>query len=144
MPLLRPPGLRCRPQAPRTWAWARWTTSGTSSTRRSGHASEGIALCRQFAYLPPLAAGLATLAWIREASGDPAGAREAIGEAGRASPGPAGLLNPVPAQRVRLLLAQGNLTEADRWTKECGLDADDAPDYSREREHLVLARVLLA
>jgi len=108
------------------------------------HASEGIALCRQFAYLPPLAAGLAMLAWIRQASGDPAGAREAIGEAGQASPGPAGLLNPVPAQRVRLLLAQGNLTEADRWTKECGLDADDAPDYSREREHLVLARVLLA
>ena len=32
----RPPGLRCRPQAPRMWAWARWPTSGTSSTRRSG------------------------------------------------------------------------------------------------------------
>ena len=51
------------------------------------HASEGIALCRQFAYLPPLAAGLATLAWIRQASGDPAGAREAIGEAVQAVPG---------------------------------------------------------
>ena len=108
------------------------------------HASEGIALCRQFAYLPPLAAGLATLAWIQQASGDPAGAREAIGEAVQAAPGPAGLLNPVPAQHTRLLLAQGNLTEAARWTKECGLDADDEPDYSREREHLVLARVLLA
>ena len=108
------------------------------------HASEGIALCRQFAYLPPLAAGLATLAWIRQASGDPAGAREAIGEAMQSAPGPAGLLNPVPAQHARLLLAQGNLTEAARWTKECGLDTDDAPDYPREREHLVLARVLLA
>ena len=108
------------------------------------HASEGIALCRQFAYLPPLAAGLATLAWIRQATGDPAGAREAIGEAVQAAPCPAGLLNPVPAQHARLLLAQGNLTEAARWTKECGLDTDDAPDYPREREHLVLARVLLA
>ena len=108
------------------------------------HASEGIALCRQFAYLPPLAAGLATLAWIRQATGDPAGAREAIGEAMQSAPGPAGLLNPVPAQHARLLLAQGNLTEAARWTKECGLDTDDAPDYPREREHLVLARVLLA
>ncbi len=108
------------------------------------HVTEGIALCRRFAYLPPLAAGLATLAWIRRASGDPAGAREAIGEAVQASQGPAGLLNPVPAQRARLLLAQGNLTEAARWTRECGLDADDEPDYSGEREHLVLARVLLA
>ena len=64
------------------------------------HASEGIRLCRQFAYTPPLAAGLARLAWIRQASGDPAGAREAIGEATRAALGPAGLLNPVPAQRA--------------------------------------------
>ena len=108
------------------------------------HASEGIALCRQFADLRALAAGLATLAWIRQASGDPAGAREAIGEARRAGPGPAGLLNPVPAQHARLLLAQGNLTEAARWTTEGGLSADDEPDYPREGGHLVLARVLLA
>ena len=108
------------------------------------HASEGIALCRQFADLRALAAGLATLAWIRQASGDPAGAREAIGEARQAGPGPAGLLNPIPAQHARLLLAQGNLTEAARWTTEGGLSADDEPDYPREGGHLVLARVLLA
>ena len=29
------------------------------------HLTEGIALCRQFVYAPPLAAGLTTLAWIR-------------------------------------------------------------------------------
>jgi LuxR family transcriptional regulator, maltose regulon positive regulatory protein len=108
------------------------------------HASEGIALCRQFADLRALAAGLATLAWIRQASGDPAGAREAIGEARQAAPGPAGLLNPVPAQHARLLLAQGDLTEAARWTTEGGLSVDDEPDYPREGGHLVLARVLLA
>ena len=108
------------------------------------HASEGIVLCRQFADLRALAAGLATLAWIRQARGDPAGAREAIGEARQAGPGPAGLLNPVPAQHARLLLAQGNLTEAARWTTEGGLSADDEPDYPREGGHLVLARVLLA
>ena len=108
------------------------------------HSSEGIALCRQFADLRALAAGLATLAWIRQASDDPAGAREAIGEARQAAPGPAGLLNPIPAQHARLLLAQGNLTEAARWTTEGGLSADDEPDYPREGGHLVLARVLLA
>jgi LuxR family transcriptional regulator, maltose regulon positive regulatory protein len=70
------------------------------------HATEGITLCRQFVYTPPLADGLATLAMIRQAAGDLAGALEAITEAGQAAPGPAGLLNPVPARRARLLLAQ--------------------------------------
>ena len=108
------------------------------------HITEGIALCRQFVYTPPLAAGLVTLAWIRQATGDPAGALEAIGEAMQAAPIPAGLLNPVPAQRARLLLAQGNLDAAARWTADRGLAAGDEPDYPRERGHLVLARVLLA
>ena len=108
------------------------------------HVTVGIALCRQLAYTPPLAAGLVTLAWIRQATGDPAGALEAIGEAGRVSPGPAGLLNPVPAQRARLLLAQGDLAAAARWAAERGLAADDELDYSSEPGHLVLARVLLA
>ena len=80
------------------------------------HITEGITLCRQFVYIPPLATGLVTLAWLRQAGGDPAGALAAIGEARQASPGPAGLLNPVPAQRARLLLAQGDLAGAARWT----------------------------
>ena len=108
------------------------------------HATEGIALCRQFVHTTPLANGLATLAMIRQATGDPAGAREAITEAGQASPGPAGLLNPVPAQRARLLLAQGNLPGAARFPQENGLRPDDEADYARESGHLVLARVLLA
>ena len=107
-------------------------------------ATEGIALCRQFVYTTPLAGGLATLAMIRQATGDPAGALEAITEAERASPGPAGLLNPVPAQRARLLLAQGDLAAAARFAQENGLGPDDEPDYARESSHLVLARILLA
>ena len=67
-----------------------------------------------------------------------------MGEAGQASLGPPGLFNPVPAQRARLLLAQGDLAGAARWTSECGLTADDEPDYPREPGHLVLTRVLLA
>ncbi len=108
------------------------------------HVTEGIALCGQFVYTPPLAAGLVTLAWIRQATGDPAGALAAIDEAGRASPGPPSPLNPVPAQRARLLLAQDDLAGAVLWTTESGLGADDEPDYPRESGHLVLARVLLA
>jgi LuxR family maltose regulon positive regulatory protein len=108
--------------------------------------TEGIALCRQFLYPAPLGTGLVTLAWIRQARGDPGGALEAMGEARRAALGPdvTGLLNPVPAQRARLLLAQGDVAAAARWTKERGLGPGDEPGYPREPEYLVLARVLLA
>ena len=108
------------------------------------HVSEGISLCRSFVYTVPLAAGLTTLAWARQATGDPSGALAAIAEAVHAAPGPPGLVNPVPAHRARLLLAQGDLAGADRWTQESGLRPDDDPDYPREPGHLVLARVLLA
>ncbi len=108
--------------------------------------TEGIALCRQFRYPAPLGTGLVTLAWIRQAQGDPGGALEAMGEAGRAAlgPGVTGLLNPVPAQRARLLLAQGDVAAAARWAEERGLGPADDPGYPREREYLALARVLLA
>ena len=106
--------------------------------------TEGIELCRQLPYVSPLAAGLVTLAWIRQAQGDQAGALEAMREAERTSQAEAGPLNPVPAQQARLLLAQGDLPAAARWTAGRGLRADDEPDYAREPGHLVLARLLLA
>ena len=108
--------------------------------------TDGIALCRQFLYPAPLGTGLVTLAWIRQAHGDPGGALEAMDDAGRAAlgPGVTSLLNPVPAQRARLLLAQGDVAAAARWTDERGLGPDDEPAYPSEPEYLVLARVLLA
>jgi LuxR family transcriptional regulator, maltose regulon positive regulatory protein len=110
------------------------------------HASQGVALCRQLAYTPPLATGLITLAWIRQHRGDRAGALDAIGEAERVqlSPEVVGLINPVPAQRARLALAQGDVDAAARWVRARGLGAEDEPSYPREREYLVLARVLIA
>jgi LuxR family maltose regulon positive regulatory protein len=56
----------------------------------------------------------------------------------------ADLLNPVPSQRARLLLAHGDLAEAARWVRKRSLAADDRPDYPHERAYLVLVRVLLA
>ena len=108
------------------------------------YVTEGIALSRQFLYGASPAPGLVTLAWIRQATGDPAGALEAIGEAEHVSPAPAGLLYPAPAQQARLLLAQGDVDAAARWTHESGLRADDEPRYPREPGYLVLTRVLLA
>jgi LuxR family maltose regulon positive regulatory protein len=110
------------------------------------HAVRGVTLCRQLAFTPPLATGLAVMAWIRHAHGDAAGALAAMGEAGRAglSPQVIPLLNPVPSQRARLLLAQGDVGAAAGWTSAAGLSPDDEPDYPREPAYLVLARVLLA
>jgi LuxR family transcriptional regulator, maltose regulon positive regulatory protein len=110
------------------------------------HAGQGIALCRQLTSTQPLAEGLATVAWIRQARGDPAGALAAMEEARRAYPNPdvMSLYNPAPAERARLLLAQGEVAEAAAWVEDRGLGERDEPSYAREREYLVLARVLLA
>jgi LuxR family transcriptional regulator, maltose regulon positive regulatory protein len=110
------------------------------------HLTEGIPLCRQFVYSPPLATGLAIMAWIRQAKGDTGGALEAIGQAEAAAPGPGVTvpLNPVPVLRARLLLVQGDLAAAARWTTERGLGAGDESGYPREPEYLALTRVLLA
>jgi LuxR family transcriptional regulator, maltose regulon positive regulatory protein len=109
------------------------------------HVTKGIELCRRFVEAPALATGLVALAWIRQATGDYAGALTAMDEAGRVGPSPdvTALLNPIPAQRARLLLAQGEVAAAARWTNQRGLCTDDQPSYQREPEHLVLARVLL-
>jgi LuxR family maltose regulon positive regulatory protein len=110
------------------------------------HATQGVGLCRQLAYPLPLLAGLAVLAWIRHAQGDMAGALEAIAEAEQVQPSSAvvDLLNPVPALRARLALAGGQVAEAARWVQARGLKVEDPPTYQREREYLLLVRVLLA
>ena len=110
------------------------------------HATRGVTLCRQLAFTPPLAAGLVILARIRQAHGDAAAAIAAMGEAGQVelSPQVVALFNPVPSQRARLLLAQGDVTAASQWAKAAGLSSEDEPDYPRAPGYLLLARVLLA
>lgn len=86
--------------------------------------AEGLSMCRKITETQALGTGLATLARIQQAEGDPAGARAAMAEAERAGPSPAvaALLNPVPAQRARLLLPQGDVTAAatGRCSGTCG------------------------
>jgi LuxR family maltose regulon positive regulatory protein len=107
------------------------------------YATRGVALCRQIAYTTPLATGLAMVARIRHAQGDAAGAREAIGQAGQIelSEEVAALLD---LQRVRLLLAQGDVSAAVTWAQSTDLRPDDELDYPREPQYLMLARMLLA
>jgi len=110
-------------------------------------AMRGVELCGQLGYAQWLVTGLAALARIRQALGDQAGALEAIGEGERLVPNPETIVDiifPVAVQRARLLLAQGDVEAAARWCAERGLGVEDEPSYLREREHLLLARVLLA
>jgi len=110
------------------------------------HATEGVALCRQLAYRPPLATGLVALARIRLAQNDQVGALDAIDQADATMPGPGmvDLLNPAPTLRARLLMTQGDLLTASRWIRQQALSPLDRPDYPRERAYLLLARMLLA
>src|SRR5262249_54233395 len=78
------------------------------------HVTDGIADLRQLNYPAPLALGLATLAWIRQASGDRAGALEAMGEAERVAPGRSLADVVFPADQARLLLAPGDGAPAAR------------------------------
>ncbi|WP_378976075.1 LuxR C-terminal-related transcriptional regulator [Paractinoplanes rhizophilus] len=125
-------------------AWCEYQRDHLDAALR--HTTTAIPLCRQLQYTQPLAGALATQAWIHLARGDRAAAKAAIDEAAEASPGAAviDLLNPIPAQRARLLLALGDVDAAERWTRTAGLRPDHDPSYAREPAHLVLARVLIA
>jgi ATP/maltotriose-dependent transcriptional regulator MalT len=93
-----------------------------------------------------LALGLDAMAWIRQAMGDTEAALEVMDEAYGMLPATAVArhIYPGEAWRARLLLALGRAGEAARWTDERGLATDDAISYQRERDYLVLVRVLLA
>jgi LuxR family maltose regulon positive regulatory protein len=108
------------------------------------HVTESIELGRQMIWF--LAQRLVALAWIRQALGEAEAALEAMDEACRINPSPdtISIWHPGPSERARLLLAQGRVEEAARWTEERGLRPEDEVTYAREQDHLVLARVLLA
>jgi LuxR family maltose regulon positive regulatory protein len=81
---------------------------------------------------------------LREAAGDPGGAVALLEEAERVYVGDfSPNVRPVAAQRARMLLAQGRLTEALDWARQQHLAADDDLSYVREYEHVTLARILL-
>jgi LuxR family transcriptional regulator, maltose regulon positive regulatory protein len=110
------------------------------------HATQGVEFCRQVIELTELDVALVALAWIRQAMGEADAALEAMEEACRiySRPDVTSLGFPAQSERARLLLAQGRVEEAARWTRERGLTEHDEVSYLREGDHLVLARVLQA
>jgi LuxR family maltose regulon positive regulatory protein len=110
------------------------------------HVTEAIELTGQVVEFRLPAFGLVTLAWVRQAMGDADGALEAIDEACRllAATEVVTMFSPAKTERAGLLLAQGRVAEAERWTQERKLTAEDDISYPQERDYLVLVRVLLA
>jgi LuxR family transcriptional regulator, maltose regulon positive regulatory protein len=53
-------------------------------------------------------------------------------------------VQPVPAARARVRIAQGRLSDAREWAHQQGIGADDAPAYLAECSHLTLARLRVA
>jgi hypothetical protein len=109
------------------------------------HATQAVTLGRQVVESFLLALGLDAMAWIHQAMGDTEAAWEAMDEAYGILPTTAVArhIYPGEAWRARLLLALGRSGEAVRWTVDRGLTADDAISYQRERDYLVLVRVLI-
>jgi LuxR family maltose regulon positive regulatory protein len=98
---------------------------------------------------PPLAVvGHLTLARVRQAKGDRAGARAALAAAEQAlrrgRVAPTWLVPPVDAHRARLELLQGVVAPVARWAAAAGLMPDDEASFRDEFERLTLARLLLA
>ncbi|MGH9249632.1 MAG: LuxR C-terminal-related transcriptional regulator [Acidimicrobiales bacterium] len=110
------------------------------------HVTQGVELCRQVIELTELDTALVTLAWIRQARGGADAALDAMDEACGvyARSDVVALAYPAHSERARLLLAQGRVEEAARWTRERDLSEHDEVSYLREGDHLVLARLLLA
>ena len=110
----------------------------------AAQAAAGVERCRRLVYGPPLVTGLITLARIRLALGDPAGAHAAITEAETAMPGIGDQRVPLGPRRAEVMLATGNVAEAVNWVRDRGLAVDDEPVYPRDEAYAVLARVLIA
>jgi LuxR family transcriptional regulator, maltose regulon positive regulatory protein len=85
------------------------------------------------------------MARIRQAEGDLGGALDLLDEAERLYAGDFfPNVQPVPALRARVWVAQGRLGEAFGWAREQDLSAADDLSYLHEFEHITLARMLLA
>jgi len=68
------PGPRLRPAAgPALVGLGEVAYQRDDLDRALDYVTQGITLCRQFVHTPPLAAGLVTLAWTRQAAGDRSG-----------------------------------------------------------------------
>lgn len=134
---------------PAGWAYAGF--GGLSLERNdldtaAEYLATGLALSRRAGETGYTAEAYVTLARIRQAGGDSAGASAAMQSAVALTP-PSDPLQPyayVRAWQARLQLQQGDLAGAVRWARGSGLGGEDTFTYTQEIEYVTLARVLLA
>jgi len=125
------------------------------------HLTQGLELCKLFGNPR---SGYLALARLRQAQGDRDGALRAVQDAERQGSGSGAIfdLSEVKHCRLWLALMQGNPSigfaspsrsvaertgqahaAASRWVQESGLSAEDELAFSREPEHILLARALI-
>lgn len=108
------------------------------------HLKEGIELGKRGSEVKVLVLGYVNLARVLMARGDAEHSLIKIQEAWRlAQWTSAGAWPPVDAWRARLLLAQGDVVSAARWSREYG-KSEDYLSYPRILERITMARILLA
>jgi LuxR family maltose regulon positive regulatory protein len=112
------------------------------------HAETAAEQCAQLGYFRWTVAGAAALARVRRLAGDLDGAADVLAQAERGAPHhetmTADVINPIPIERASLRLAHGDLDAVARCLAARAVTEHDRPAYGREREHLLLATVLLA
>ena len=109
------------------------------------HARQGVVLCERWGQPDFLASAYCRLARVLHATGDVAGAMEAIQKATRtANQVSLSYGEHMAAWEARLWLAQGNTARAVRWARESGLRVDDEFEFERLFRYECLARVLVA
>ncbi len=111
------------------------------------YAQEGVQLNSAWPIPNGIAMAMQSLARVRLAKRDAAGALDLLEQEEAAIRGrmlPHDLVNDRLALRVWAWLAQGNLEAAERWARDSGLTTADPLSYRRETEYITLARVLLA
>ena len=85
------------------------------------------------------------LARLHTAAGDHPTALELLDEAERVYVGDfSPQVHPIHATRARVLVAAGDLVEAEAWARRHEVGPDDELSYLREYEHVTLVKVLLA
>ena len=122
--------------------WREWNDLDAAT----GHLEQGLELGKWVGTAGPLAITYAVLARVKRAQGDTRGALDALDRARQGDPEPQvrDPLNPLSAYLARAQLEQGDTEAALRWARKLRLGADDELSYSREVEHLVVARVFVA
>jgi LuxR family maltose regulon positive regulatory protein len=110
------------------------------------HLRQGIELGERGGDVELVIDGYLALARTQQASGDEARSAETLTRAERLAKdkGTEAWLARVKAWQARLWVAQNDRWAAARWSKGCGISAEDELSYPREFEHITLARVLIA